>query len=139
MLHVSYVQPVTQHFESKTVQKAPLPKERNRAALPNYINYRLKSEISITFRCRLSSTRYTAVRIKNCLKSTSAIKIATMKNTGNFRYEGKASRATAKSTPITVSKDDWDTMEDTGKSLKNVLYVLRYAKRHLSGRTDVEQ
>ena len=26
-----------------------------------------------------------------------------------------------------VSKDKWDTKEDTGKSMKNVLYVLRYA------------
>ena len=29
--------------------------------------------------------------------------------------------------------------EDTGKSMKNALHVLRYAKRHLSGRSDVEQ
>ena len=61
-----------------------IPKERNRDARPNHINYRLKSEVSITLRCRLCSTRYTAVRIKNCLKSTSAIKIATMKNTDYF-------------------------------------------------------
>ena len=38
--------------------------------------YDLKSEVSITLRCQLYSTCYTAVRIKNCLKSTSAIKIA---------------------------------------------------------------
>ena len=56
---------------------------------PNFINYRLKSEVSITLRCQLCSTRYTAIRIKKCLKSTSAIKIATMKNTDNFRLEGK--------------------------------------------------
>ena len=47
--------------------------------------------------------------------------------------------ATTKSTLFTVSKDEWDTKEDTGKSMKNALYVLRYAKRHLSGRSDVEQ
>ena len=97
---VRYVQPVTQHFESRTVQKAPLQSthtERNGTARPSYINYCLKSEVSITLHCRLCSTRYTAVRIKNCLKSTSAIKIATMTNTDNFRYvEGKPSRAIAK-------------------------------------------
>ena len=38
-----------------------------------------------------------------------------------------------KLTPFAVSKDEWDTKEDTGKSIKNTLYVLRYAKRHLSG------
>ena len=32
-----------------------------------------------------------------------------------------------------VSKDVWDTKEDTGKSMKSALYILWYAKRHLSG------
>ena len=63
------------------------------------------------------------------LKSTSAIKIATMTNTNDIRYKGKPSRAIAKSTCFAVSKDEWDTKEDTGKSTKNVLYVLRYAKK----------
>ena len=65
----------------------------------------------------------------------------------DFHYEGKSSRAIAKwpslaiakSTLFAVSKDEWDTKEDTGKSMKNALYILRYAKRHLSGRSDVEQ
>ena len=110
-----------------------IPKERNCAVCPNHINHRLKSEVSITFRCRLCSSCYTAVRIKNCSKSTSAIKIATMKNTDNFRFEGKLSHATAKSTPLAISKDEWNTKEDTSKSMKNALYVLQYVKRHLSG------
>ena len=91
---VSYVQPVTQHFESRTVRKAPLQSthtKRKRAARPNHINYRLKSEVSVTLRCRLCSTSYTAARIKNCLKRTSAIEIATMKNMDDFRFEGKPS------------------------------------------------
>ena len=58
--------------------------------------------------------------------------VATMKNTDNFRYEGKPLCATTKSTPFTISKDEWDTKEDTGESMKNALYVLRYAKRHMS-------
>ena len=65
--------------------------------------------------------------------------IATMKNMDDFCFEGKPSCARAKSTPFPVSKDEWDIKEDTGKSMKNTLYVLRYAKRHLSGRSDVEQ
>jgi len=40
---------------------------------------------------------------------------------------------TTKSTLFTVSKDEWDTKEGTGKSLKNALYVKRYGKRHLLG------
>ena len=82
--------PLCSIFESRTVQKAPLHtkthSKRNDAARPSYINYRMKSEVSITLRCWLCSTRYTTVRIKNCLTSTSAIKIAAMKNTDDFRY-----------------------------------------------------
>ena len=55
-----------------------------------------------------------------------------MKNTDDFRYKGKPSRTTTKSTLFAVSKDEWDTKEDAGKSMKNALYVLRQAKRHLS-------
>jgi len=40
-----------------------------------------ESEVSITVLCLLCSSHYTAVRIKNCLKSTSVIKVTTMKNT----------------------------------------------------------
>ena len=116
-----------------------IPKERNGATRSSYINYYLKSEVSIMLRCRLCSICYTAVRIKNCSKSTSAIKIATMKNTDHFHYKGKPSCATAKSTLSAVSKDEWDTKEDTGKSMKNALYILWYAKSHLLGQSDVEQ
>ena len=120
-----------QELFRKHLYNLRIPKEM--VPRPNFINYCLKSEASITLCCRLCSTRYTAIRIKNCLKSIPTIKIATMKNTDNFRFEGKPSRARVKSTPFPVSKDEWDTKEDTGKSMKNVLYVLRYAKRHLSG------
>jgi len=41
--------------------------------------------------------------------------------------------ATTKLTLFTVSKDEWNTKEDTGKSLKIALEVLWYAKRHHSG------
>ena len=116
-----------------------IPKEINGATHPSYINYHLKNEASITLRCRLCSTRYTAVRIKNCSKSTSAIKTATNKDTDDFRYKGKLSHAIAKSTIFAVSKDGWDTKENTGKSMKNALYVLRYAKSHMLRRSDVRQ
>ena len=46
-----------------------------------------------------------------------------MNNTDNFRFEGKPSRATVKLTLFTVRKDEWDINEDTGKSMKNALYV----------------
>ena len=39
-----------------------------------------------------------------------------------FRYEGKPSRTTSESTPYS-QQDEWDTKEDTGKYMKNALYV----------------
>ena len=122
------------HFCNLRISKKMVPR-----ALGYINNYCLKSEVSIKLRCQLCSTRYTAVQIKNCLKSTSAIKIATMTNTDDFCYGGKPSCAIAKSTLFAVSKYKSDTKEDTGKSMKKALHVLRCAKRHLSGRSDVEQ
>jgi len=40
----------------------------------------------------------------------------------------KLSHATTKSTLFAVTEDEWDTKEDIGKSMKNALYILRYAK-----------
>ena len=39
---------------------------------------------------------------------------------------------------LCCQQDEWDTKEDTGKSMKNALYVLWYAKRHPSGQSNVE-
>ena len=51
----------------------------------------------------------------------------------------KASRATTELMLFTVSKDEWNTNEDTSKSLKNTLHILHYDKRHLLGWSNVEQ
>ena len=51
----------------------------------------------------------------------------------------KPSRVTSKLMLFTVSEDEWNAKEDTGKSLKNALHVLQYAKRHLSGLSDLKQ
>jgi len=40
---------------------------------------------------------------------------------------------------FTVSKDEWNTKEGTGKLMKNVLYILGYAKKHLLGWSDVQK
>jgi len=41
-------------------------------------------------------------------------------------------------TLFTVSKDEWNTKEDSDESLKNAWDILQHAKRHLSGSSDVE-
>ena len=45
-------------------------------------------EVSIML--QLCTTCFTAIQIKNCSKSTSVIKVATMKNTDNFHDAKKA-------------------------------------------------
>ena len=104
-------------------------KWNNSAACPSYINYCLKREAPIMLHCQLCWTCYIAVQ--------TVIKIATMKNTDDFRYKEKNPPcATAKSTHFVVCKNEWNTKEDTGKSVKNALYILRH---HLSDWSNVEQ
>ena len=50
-----------------------------------------------------------------------------MKNMDNFCY---AKETITCNHQIIVSKDKRDTMEDPGKSIKKVLHILLYAKRH---------
>ena len=125
-------------------------KERIGAVRPCYINNRLKSEVSIMLCCQLcpvSSTNqqlFAVLFVDSNTNQELFEKHLCNQNSHyekyrRFPYEGKPSRATAKSTLFTVSKDEWDTKEDTGKSTKNALYVLRYAKRYLSGRSNIEQ
>ena len=105
-------------------------KEIKGTTQPIYINYELKGEISITLHCQLCSR---AVKIKNCSLNTFVIKATTMKNTDNFFYVKEA--ITCYHQIDKYSFQQWNTKEDTGKCMKNALYVLCmwYAKRHLSG------
>ena len=48
-------------------------------------------------------------------------------------------KPTCATTKLKVFTDEWDTNKDTGKSLKNALHLLWYAKRHLSGWSDGEK
>ena len=86
---------------------------------------RMKSEVSITLRCQLCSTRYTAVRIKNCLKSTYANKNSHYEKYRRLPLQREAIMCYHQIDTFAVSKDEWDTKEDTGKSMKNVLYISR--------------
>ena len=76
-----------------------------------------ETEVSISLLCQLCLTCHTAVQIKNCLKSTRVLKIATMKIQTISRY---AKKAITCNHLFTVSKDEWNTKEDTGKSIYHV-------------------
>ena len=103
--------------------------------MPQLYQLSSENEVSITLFCQLCSslTHYTAIQNSNYLKNIFVIKVATMKNTNNFCDKRKPSHATAKLTLFTVSKEEWNTKEDTGKSMKKAMNILRYAKRHLLG------
>jgi len=62
------------------------------------------------------------------LKRTSAFKETNMKITDDFREKLKPTCAYHK-----ASKDEWDTKEGCGKSMKNALYAQWHGKKHLSG------
>ena len=87
---------------------------------PQNDHYCLESAAAITLRFQLLSARYMALQTKNSIRIVSTINPVTMENTA-------------------VSKRKWDTKEDKGKSMMHALYVLRYAKRHVSGQSNVEQ
>ena len=89
-----------------------------------------ETEIFISLLCQIFSTCYIALQIRNCLKNTSVVKVATMKNTDDFCY---ALKETISVQPPNQRFSLSAKMNGTGKSMKNALHILRYAKRHLSG------
>ena len=44
-----------------------------------------------------------------------------------------------RATAFGCQQKKWDTKEDKGKSMMRALYILQYAKRHISGRSNIEQ
>jgi len=96
---------------------------------PHLRIYRLKEDTSLPamFNPLINSTN------QQLLKRTFVIKVAT---TDDFRNKWKPSRAM---TLFVVNKDEWDTKEGCGKSMKNALHVQQYAKRHLLDWSDVEK
>ena len=135
---VSFVQPISDHeLIEKHLCNPCIQKERFGATHPSYISYHLKSEVRINyaslsamFNPLHSSTNQELFKKHLCNQNSHYEKY------GRFPL---LRHTTAKSTLFAVSKDEWDTKEDTGKSMKNTLYVLRYSKRHFLGQSDIEQ
>ena len=62
-----------------------------------------------------------------------------MKITDDFHYAKEAIMWCHQINTFTDSKYEWNTKENTLTSIKNVFYVLWYAKRHHSGWSDFKQ
>ena len=108
-IFVSYVQPVTQQNKYLCNQRSYYKKYKlcthpDKGTMP--INYHLKSEVSIMIHCQLCMFNLLHSRTNQELfKSTSVIKVATMKLRTISIMQRKTSRGTAKLTLFTVSKD----------------------------------
>ena len=83
------------------------------------------------------SAIFNPLQTKNSVRIISAINPVTTENTDDSCLQMYCREAMHRHyrelTPWAVSKKKWDTKEDKGKSMMRALYVLRYAKRHVSG------
>jgi len=95
----------------------------------NYITYCLKRDASLP---ALLNLLYTSTN-QQLFKVTSAIKVVTISiMNGSHHVRTKLFTAVRKVVK-TMSKDEWDTKQGTGKPMKNALQVQHYGKRHLLG------
>ena len=130
--------PLDNSTNQELFEKHPcIPKKSIGTVHASYINYHLsylKSEVSITLRCWLCSTHYTVVRINNCYKNTSAIEVATMKIRMIFVTKGSHHMLPPnRHFSLSAKMNGTQRRPLVRKSMKNSLYILRYAKRHLLG------
>ena len=82
-------------------------KERNDVMHPNISIFISK----VKYHCQLCSTQYESRTVRKA-----PLQSKHCENTDNFCYERKPPHATTKLTLFTLSKDEWDTKEGTGKS-----------------------
>ena len=131
------------HYRRKTVKEMPLQQsshhENTMIHAPPTINYCLVSAAAIMLRFQLWSVHYTALQTKNSVRIISAISPVTTENTDDFCVQMYCREAMHHAT---ANRHLWlseKRKEDKGKSMMRALYVVRYAKRHVSGRKDVKQ
>jgi len=137
---IYYVHHITQQHESRTVGKYVCIKVATMKSADSTVcfSYRLNLKYPFPFSVSYVQlvTQYESKTVwKAPLKSRYPLwKIQMISIT-----QRKPSHAATKSTLFTVSKDEWNTKEGIGKSLKNTMHVLQYMKRNLSSWSDIEQ
>ena len=89
---------------------------------------------SVTEKCSghytLSSAHYTAIQMKNSMRSVSCNNYENMGDKVNsYHYSHREVISHYyKSTPCIVNEKNWDTKEDEGRSVMCVLYMLQLVK-----------
>ena len=129
-IHYYYVNPITQQYESNQV--ATMKNKVGPCAPVIVWSWSIRCpSLSAIFDSLDSNTNQELFEKYLCNHGSHYEKYGRLLIT-----QRKPSRAT---TLFNVGKDDWNTKEDTSKSLKNALHILWYAKRHLSSWSNVEQ
>ena len=106
---------------------------------PSTINYCLESAAAITLHFQLCSAPYTALQTKNSVRIISAINPVTTENTDDSRLQTYCREAMHHATANRHLGLSQKEMGHKSKSMMRALYVLRYAKRHVSGQSNVKQ
>ena len=110
---VSHAQP-SMNQELLDVIKVATMKTMNGAVWSSYIIYCLKMKYPLCFIVSYCMFNL-LVQIKHCSKSNSVIKVAALKNMDDFHYAQEDITA-INWTPFTISKNEWNTKENTDKS-----------------------
>jgi len=115
-------------FEKYVCNQSSHSEKYDGAAHPSY---RLKLKYPLPFSVSYVQLVTQQYESKPFEKHLCIIKVATIKNMDDFHYAKEAIICNHQIKMLfAVNKDEWNTKEDTGKSLKNALDVLQY---HLSG------
>ena len=103
-----YFQPITQQYESRTVQSTSVNKvaTMKRKYKWCHMPYQLSSK-KWSIHCQICSTHYTAVQIENYSKSTSVIRVATMKIQTVSIAQRKPTLGTTKLTLSKMNGEHW--------------------------------
>ena len=132
----SYVQLVTQRYRRKTVE-VPLQQsshhENRTIRVATTINHCLKSSAAITLCFQLCSTHCTALQMKNSVRIVSASVQSPQKIRTIPVYKRTVGKPCIALPQIDTLGCQQKEMRHKGESIMHALYILRYAKRHVSG------
>ena len=96
-----------------------------------------ESAVAIMLHFQICLAHYTALQMKNSVRIISVINPVTMENTSRSTDDSHFYKRTVPCIALprisTLGCQQRGTEEDKGKSMVRELYVLRFAKRHVSG------
>jgi len=128
--HLNYIWEWSTHYCCLSAMFTPLHSSTNQGLFDKKIwwcrapQLLSETEVRIALLCQLCSIRYTAVQITNCFEKHLCNQSSHHNNEKYRRFLATRKKPSHAATKLTVRKNEWNTKEDTGKSLKNALHVL---------------